>query len=99
MIMYRDRLHGPIFHVDVPDLERQIVPREDVSTVVAELDIRDRGYDFGEERSSRGIFLFFEAYRAVKVSALGAKQRMINVSPTCILRACHTRQSPACRLA
>ena len=49
-------------HVDVPDLEREIVSREHVSPVVAELDVRYRGDNFGEEGSVRGVFLFFEFY-------------------------------------
>ena len=47
-------------HVDVPDLEREIISREHVSPVVAELDVRYGGDNFGEEGSVRGVFLFFE---------------------------------------
>ena len=49
MIMNRDRLHRPRVHVDVPDLERQIISREDVPPVVTELDVRDRRDDLGKE--------------------------------------------------
>lgn len=47
--MYRNRLDGPVLHVDIPDLERQVVSREDVSSIMAKLDIRYRRDDFGEE--------------------------------------------------
>ena len=49
MVMNRDRLHRPRVHVDVPDLERQVVPRQDIPPVMAELDVRDRRNDLGEE--------------------------------------------------
>ena len=58
--MNLDRPDRPRVHVDVPDLERQIIPREHVSPVVAELDVRYGGDNFREERSVRGVFLFFE---------------------------------------
>lgn len=34
-----NRLHWLALHVDVPDLEVQVVARQDVSTIVAELDV------------------------------------------------------------
>lgn len=41
MIVNRDSFHRPRVHIDVPNLERQVVPREDVPSIVTELDVRD----------------------------------------------------------
>lgn len=41
MIVDRDGLYGSRLHVDVPDLEIEVVPREDVPSVATELDVRD----------------------------------------------------------
>lgn len=59
VVVDRDRLDRLAVHVDVPDLEREVVAREDVPPVVAELDVRDRRDDLGEERAVR-VFLLFE---------------------------------------
>jgi len=60
VVVNLDRPDRSRVHVDVPDLEREIIPREHVSPVVAELDVRYGGDDFGEEGSVRGVFLLFE---------------------------------------
>jgi hypothetical protein len=44
-----DRLDGLVLHLDVPDLERQVVAREDESAVFRELDVGDGRDDLGEE--------------------------------------------------
>lgn len=49
MIMYRDRLDRSRLHVDIPDLEVEVVPREDVPPIATELDVRDRRDDLREE--------------------------------------------------
>lgn len=49
MVMNGDRLHRPRVHIDIPNLERQVVPRQDVPPVMTEFDVRDRGNDLGEE--------------------------------------------------
>lgn len=49
MFVDRNGLHGLPLHVDIPDLNRQIISGNDVSTVIREADIGDRGNDFGEE--------------------------------------------------
>jgi hypothetical protein len=49
MVVYGNSLDGSRLHIDVPDLQRQIVPRQDVSAVMAELDVGYRGNDFGKE--------------------------------------------------
>lgn len=41
MIVDGDRLHRSILHVDVPDLQREVVTREDVPSIMAELDVGD----------------------------------------------------------
>ena len=52
--------YGPAFHVDVPDLQGKVVSREDVPSVMAELDIGDGRYDLGEERPRCWVFFLFE---------------------------------------
>jgi hypothetical protein len=37
------------FHIDVPNLNCEVITRENVSTVVGKSDIGDGGDDFGEE--------------------------------------------------
>lgn len=49
MVVNRNGLQWPVLHVDVPDLQIEVVARQDVSSIVAELDIRDGRDDFGEE--------------------------------------------------
>lgn len=39
VVMYRYSLYWLTLHVDIPDLERQVITRENISPVVAELDI------------------------------------------------------------
>lgn len=41
MVMNWDGLQRSRLHVDIPDLEGKVVTREDVTTVMAELDVRD----------------------------------------------------------
>ena len=50
MVVDRDSLQWTVLHVDVPDLEIQVVARQDVPPVSTELDIRDGRDDLGEER-------------------------------------------------
>ena len=55
-----DGLERLALHVDVPDLEVQVVARQDVSAVMAELHVRNRRDNFREERPIRRILLFLE---------------------------------------
>jgi len=55
-----DRL---VFHVDVPNFQGQIVTRQNISSIRAKFDIRDRGDDLGKERLIGGIFLLLEHFR------------------------------------
>lgn len=58
MIVHVDRLHRLRLHVDVPDPQREVVAREDVATVLGELDVGNGGDDLGEEGFVRWILLF-----------------------------------------
>lgn len=60
LVVYVDGLHRTIVHVDVPQFEGQIVAGENVSPVVAKLDVRDGLDDLGEERSVGLILGFLE---------------------------------------
>jgi hypothetical protein len=61
VIMDGNGLHRARLHVDVPDLEGEIVARQDIPPIVTELDIRYRRYDLREERAGCWILLFLEA--------------------------------------
>ena len=39
MVMNWNGLHGSGFHVNIPDLQREVITREDIASVVAELHI------------------------------------------------------------
>ena len=45
----RNGLHGLPLHVDIPNLNRQVISGNNVSTVIREANIGDRRNDFGEE--------------------------------------------------
>lgn len=49
-------LHWPALHVQIPDLHGQVVSGHHVAPIVAKLNIRDGGYDLGEEGTIAGIF-------------------------------------------
>ena len=42
MVMDWNGLDRSTFHVDIPDLQREIITRENIATVVTELDVRYR---------------------------------------------------------
>lgn len=46
MIVNVDRLDWSALHVDIPDLERQVIARENIASILAEFHIRDRRNDF-----------------------------------------------------
>lgn len=50
MVVHIDRLDRFVLHIDVPNSQCQVVPRQDVSTVLGEFDIGDGRDDLGEER-------------------------------------------------
>lgn len=49
VVMDLDSADGSVFHLDVPDLEREVVPGYDVSTVQGESHIGNGGNYFGEK--------------------------------------------------
>ena len=49
VLVDRDRLYRLLLHVDVPDLDGQVVAGEDVAAVGGEADVGDGGDDFGKE--------------------------------------------------
>lgn len=54
------RLHWPALHVQVPDLDGQIISGHHVAAAVAELNVRDGRDDFWEERAVAGVFWLLE---------------------------------------
>lgn len=54
------RFYWLCFHVEIPDFDRQVVPRHHVASTVAELHIRDGGDDFRKERTVIWIFWLLE---------------------------------------
>lgn len=53
-------LHRLSLHVDIPDLDGEVVAGEDVTTIVGEADIGDGGDDFGKEGAGGGVLLLFK---------------------------------------
>jgi hypothetical protein len=49
MIVNGDRLHWPRFHIDVPNLQREVVTREDVSSITTEFHVRNGRDNLREE--------------------------------------------------
>ena len=72
-----DRLDRSRVHVDVPDLESQIVSRQNVSSIVTEADIRYRRDDLRKERSCRWVFLFLKLCTMPVSKELDAELRLI----------------------
>jgi len=60
MVMDLDRSKWMAVHIHIPDLESEVVAREDVAAVRRESDIRNGGDDFGEERLVAGVLFLFE---------------------------------------
>lgn len=61
VIMNWDCLYRPALHIDIPNLKGKIVARKDVSSITRELDVGDRGDNFGEEGAVCRVLFFFEA--------------------------------------
>lgn len=55
-------LQGLALHVEVPDFGSQVVSGEQVATAVAELDIRHRRDNLGEEGASAGVLGLLEQF-------------------------------------
>lgn len=60
MLVDRNGFDGLALHIDVPDLDGQVVAREDVAPVVGEANVGDGGNDFGKEGTGGWIFLLLE---------------------------------------
>ena len=74
MFMYWDRFDWLAFHIDIPDLDGEVVAAEDVSTIMREADIRDRGDDFREEGARRRVFLLFKLCKGISKSKMYVSQ-------------------------
>lgn len=48
-------LHWPVFHVEVPNFDGEVVTRHHVASTVTELHVRDGGDDLGEKRSAARV--------------------------------------------
>ena len=55
-------LHRLAFHVNIPNLESQIVAGKDVAAITTELTITDGGNNFREERTSRRVLRLLEVF-------------------------------------
>lgn len=61
--VYLVGFHRPVFHVQIPNLNREVIAGHHVSPAVAELDVRYGGDDFREERPATGIFWLLKNLR------------------------------------
>lgn len=66
------RLDRPRLHVQVPDLDREIIPGEHVPAAVAELHVGHRGDDFGEEGAVTGVLGLLKDCRDRRTASLAA---------------------------
>ena len=53
-------LHRLVLHVDVPNLDGEVVARHDVAPTIAEAHVRDGRDDFREERLVRRVLFLFK---------------------------------------
>ena len=65
MIVDLDGADGVTIHVDIPELEGEIIARKDVASIRREFDIRDGGDDLGEEGFAIRVFLLLEGLSIV----------------------------------
>jgi len=70
-----ERLDRLVFHVNVPDLECQIVARENVASITAEFDVRNRRCDLREERLVRGVLFLLKHFLKEKDKKEDKKKR------------------------
>ena len=66
MLVDGDGLDGLSLHVHIPDLDGQVVARQDMSAIEGEADVGDGRDDFGKERTRSRIFFllkFCESYQ------------------------------------
>jgi hypothetical protein len=67
VLMNGDCLYWLTFHVYVPDFNSKIIAGKDVTTIVAEADIRDGGDDLGEEGARGWVLFLLEFYNNVSL--------------------------------
>lgn len=60
MVVDVDRLDRLALHRRVPDLQCQVVPRQDIFAILGELDVGDGRDDFREERFLRRVLFLLE---------------------------------------
>jgi hypothetical protein len=53
-------LYRLVIHVDIPNLQCQVISRKDISTIMTKVDIRDRRDDLGKERTVGRILSFLK---------------------------------------
>lgn len=58
--MNRDSLDRLAFHGNIPNLEGEVIPRQNVFSILAELQVRDGADNFREKGLVCRVFLFFE---------------------------------------
>ena len=95
MVMNRYSFHGLRVHINVPNLEGQVVPGKDVPPVMTEFDVRDRGDDLGKERSVGRILFFLKTW--IKAVRFERSTGGLLLSRTHSLRADHKVPHRACR--
>lgn len=67
-LLYLVGLYGPVLHVQVPNLNGEVIAGHHVSAAVAELDVGYGGDDFGEERPAAGVFWLLKNFRGTKTN-------------------------------
>ena len=80
-------------HIDVPQLQCEIVPRYQVPSAARELHVRNGRNDLGEKRFIGGLFLRVEVWfgKRVKQSKASAAVYRAEYASTHIVRAARTR--------
>lgn len=63
VVMHTVCLHGSVLHVQVPDLDMQVVSGAQVASGVTELDVRYAADDLREEVLCCGILSLFEYFK------------------------------------
>lgn len=68
VVMNINGLDGFGFHINVPDLQSEIIPRYNVSPIRTELYIIDRGKDFSEKRLAFRVLFIIKLYRGMNIA-------------------------------
>ena len=70
VLMDRDCLYWLTLHVHVPDFDGKIIAGKDVTTIVAEADVRDGGDDLREEGARGWVLFLLKFYKNVSLVRL-----------------------------